>query len=96
MQILYAIKDDKVGAFANLFPAKCDADAVRSLQTAMRDPQIQLSMYPEDFSLWKIGTFNQENGRFIQDDSQPVFVVAAVSFAKIQAQEKEVGNGKVQ
>lgn len=86
---LYSIKDNKVGTFSKPFSAINNAEATRMLHTACNDPQVQLSMYPEDFDLYNVGTFQENIGTLkMASESGPEFVVSAISLKKL-----EVKNG---
>lgn len=75
---LYSILDIKANLYGSPFSSINDLDATRGLQIAMLDPQIQLSVFPEDFNLYEIGSFNPENGK-IDPTIPPRHVVSAVS-----------------
>jgi len=92
-KMLYGIKDDKVHAFTGkLFEARNDQEASRMLHAAVNDDKIQLSMYPEDFSLWRIGTYDDETGILKQGKDEPRHVCGAISLKNIQKKE-EAQNG---
>jgi len=90
---MYSIKDNKVGTFSKPFAAVNKAEATRMLHTACNDPQVQLSMYPEDFDLYHVCTFSELTGQVKSPINEtgsvgPDFVVSAVSLKKL-----EVKNG---
>jgi len=91
---MYSIKDNKVGTFNKPFSAVNKQDATRMLHTACNDPQVQLSMYPEDFDLYHVATFNEQTGHItgpVDNNNRydgPLFIVSAISLKKI-----EVKNG---
>lgn len=86
---LYSIKDNKVGVFQKPFTAINNAEATRMLHTACNDDKLQLSVYPEDFDLYFIGTMNDQTGVLqAASGNGPEFVVSAVSLKKL-----EVKNG---
>ena len=58
----YSVKDVKAGAWLPPFHAPTDAVAVRSIQDAVNDPDHVFSKHAEDFSLWKVGIFDQARG----------------------------------
>jgi len=82
---LYAIKDNKVGIYHHPRVYVNQMEATRMLHTAVNDPQIQLSMYPEDFDLYEIGEMDEKTGKIDQKDDQPKHVVSAVSLKKLEA-----------
>lgn len=55
---------------------------------AARDDRLQMSLYPEDFDLYSIGSFNAETGKLTQREDQPKFIVGAIAFKK----QREVDN----
>lgn len=83
---LYSIKDNKVGVFAKPFMCVNNAEATRMLHAACNDDKVQLSMYPEDFDLYHIGSMNEQTGHLNSpSENGPVFVVSAISLKKIEA-----------
>lgn len=58
----YAIKDEKIGEFINPFFGKNDFDVMRSLSNIVKDPDNMLCKFAADFSLWRIGGFNETTG----------------------------------
>lgn len=63
---LYAVLDRKLGSFARPFVMNNDGMAVRAFLTAKQDPSSEMSKYPEDFSLYALGTFDDESGTLAQ------------------------------
>jgi hypothetical protein len=59
---MYSVYDTKSELFSSPHFLQSDGVAVRSFSTACDDPKTQLAMYPEDFSLYCVGTFNIESG----------------------------------
>ena len=55
---LYSIYDKKACFYVAPFSARNDAEAVRSVTQALRDPNTQLAQHPEDFHLVTIGSFD--------------------------------------
>jgi len=78
---LYSVKDEKSHLFGQVFPGKSDSDASRMLAMAVRDKTVQIGMFPEDFALYEVSSFDDETGLFIS--FPPRFVCGAVSFVKI-------------
>lgn len=61
---IYAIKDAKT----TFMPANVDyndASAIRNFEHAVRQPDSLLQSHPADYSLWKIGTFDNETGAIV-------------------------------
>lgn len=70
MQI-YSIKDLK-GDFTAVFCLPNDEYAVRSLPMMAKSNELY-ARYPEDFALYRVGTFDFESG-IIAAESTPVFI----------------------
>lgn len=62
---IYCVKDNLVG-FGKIFDSYSDATAIREITMAVNSPRGMslISDRPEDFSLYKIGTFNTDTGVF--------------------------------
>lgn len=61
---LFATKDIKVGAFNQPFAVRASGQAIRGFLDAMRSPE---ATHPADMELWKLGTFNDDNGQLTQE-----------------------------
>lgn len=72
---LYSIFDSKAKAFATPFFCSNDDVSVRMFARSVKDPQSMMFSNPEDFSLYRLGSFNHESGRLIMSD--PVFMCEA-------------------
>lgn len=73
--------DKKARAFMTpFFSAHVDV-AIRSFKQAATTPDHQVSQHPEDFSLYHLGTYNDENAVFTLL-ATPAHVAEALSFQK--------------
>lgn len=63
----YAIFDRARMAYLGLMEKPNSRCAIRDFETITKDKNSQLNKTPEDFSLFKIGEFDEETGEFIQD-----------------------------
>lgn len=60
---MYSIRDSKSGAFERPFFAKHVAEATRNVQLFLENSKDhQVARFPEDFSLWQVGSFDPSNG----------------------------------
>lgn len=59
---IYSVFDKKAQVFSNPFTTLNHGTAIRSFDQACKDPGTELSMYPNDFTLFCIGTFDDEFG----------------------------------
>lgn len=71
--IIVAIRDRAVDAFFRPVFAPTIGVAVRSFQDEInrQDPNNELAKHPEDYDLYQLGTFDEETGRFYQEEGHP-------------------------
>lgn len=62
---MFAVFDLKARNFGQPFFTLTPEVALRSFQTTVNDPSSMLNKYPEDFQLFRLGTFNDENAEFV-------------------------------
>ena len=66
MERFYCVFDSKTEQFAFPFHAKSDVEVVRSIDSDFkRNSESIYVLYPEDFSVWFVGEFNQDSGEFV-------------------------------
>lgn len=60
---LFTIFDAKAEAYQTVFTARATGEAIRQFADMANDHDNQIGRHPEDFTLFEIGEFSQENGR---------------------------------
>lgn len=60
---IYTIFDTKTSAYMQPFFARTDGDAKRMIVETAKDTKTNLHQYPGDFTLFRIGTFNDQDGK---------------------------------
>lgn len=75
---MYAVFDSKSQAYCNPFLAPREEIAIRDFTRAARDPSLEISQFPEDFSLQHLGSFDDTTGKF-EILLNPVPVVTALN-----------------
>lgn len=90
--MFFSIKDLKTDSFHTPFPAAHQAVAIRSTLSEMSRPgsTSNLSLYPADFELWHVGSFDVERGKF--KAVSPTLVTPILAL-KESLNAKEVDNG---
>lgn len=58
----YALYDKAAETFLEPFFAQSDAAAERGLKYQLTDQRSQLSMFPQDFVLYKLGAYDTDSG----------------------------------
>jgi hypothetical protein len=59
---IFSIYDSKAEAYLNPFYMKTKGEAVRAVLSVMDDPQHNFTKYPQDFTLFHIGEFDDQKG----------------------------------
>lgn len=74
---LYSVFDVVANSFASPFLSPNDRVATRSFADLVKDPQSRVHHNPADYSLYIVGTFDDESGII---ESEKKFVVQARNF----------------
>jgi len=70
---IFSIFDGKAQAFLDPFLAVNSAVAVRMLKAAVNDERHDFGKFPEDYTLFRLGEFDSEIGKFkLLDTAEPV------------------------
>jgi len=64
---IYSIFDNKAEAFMLPFFMHRDAEAMRAIATTAMDEQSSIYHHPLDYTLYRIGVFDNTNGSFVAD-----------------------------
>jgi hypothetical protein len=59
---MYAIFDRCSGVYDRPFPSRADAEALRSFSQIANDSSHPIGQSPEDFTLFNIGTYDDNDG----------------------------------
>lgn len=72
--IIVSIFDKKAGLFAPLNCVEREIDIMRSLQQVLNEPNSSstIAQFPEDFVLYRMGTFDKESGVIISFDPEVI------------------------
>lgn len=73
----YSVFDNKALQYHQPFFTSTDGAATRMVRDLVEDNNTQLGRHPSDFSLWFVGTWDDQHARF--DAVTPVHVVDAVA-----------------
>ena len=71
---LYSILDTKSNLYSPPFVAQNDAIAIRMVMDILRNPDNNLSRYPEDHQLMVVGFWDEINGEIMGVEKQPKLV----------------------
>ncbi len=91
MQI-YSIYDTAVGAYMRPFFSQADGDATRMFSDLCMDAEHPVGRHPEDYSLFRLGGFNDQDGKVIGDGPE-CLSTALEMIALRRRNDAEVSNG---
>jgi len=80
-QDIFTIRDSKADSYGIPFYSPTPGTAERQLKDLTNDPQSMVCKYPEDYDLYKIGSYNQLTGNITKLDT-PQHVCKAISLKK--------------
>lgn len=65
---IYALHDSKAEAYTQPFYAINDSVAMRNVSSSINQPGNDVHLYPSDFTLYRIGEFDDTNAHIIPSD----------------------------
>lgn len=77
-KFIYAVRDVKVDAYLSPFFMRTHNEAIRSFGEACRNPETQFNTHPEDFTLYCVGEWSEENGCI--DGTTPISLSSASEY----------------
>lgn len=75
---IYTVKDKAVEAFLQPFFSPTLGSAVRAIGAALADPEHTFSKNMEDYTLWRIGTFDDVTGQLMRLEPEKVAPLSAL------------------
>ncbi len=76
LQVVFTVHDSCSGVYDRPFVGRSEADAIRSFGDIAMDAEHPIGKHPEHFSLYRLGTYDDNSGKLVPCDS--VHVVSAV------------------
>lgn len=76
---IYSVYDQKSEIWSNPMFMRANGEAVRAFMDAVRNPDTMISKYPEDYTLFQIGTFDEVTGVLMPVDN-PVNLGNGIAF----------------
>jgi len=75
--VLFSIRDAKGEIYGSPFAKAHRGDAERAFSQLTADPQSMVKQFPEDFSLYEVGLFDQSTGK-IEAYAEPRHMIKAI------------------
>lgn len=69
--LAFSIRDAKAEAFMRPFFSPTAGLAIRSFRDLVNDPASEVGRHPEDYTLFRIGSFDELSGELVKEE--PVF-----------------------
>lgn len=76
---IYSIYDSKAEVYSPTFTANNNGDAIRAFQNDIQKGQSMLATNPEDFTLFHLGEWDDEKGKYIMVDA-PLALGRAIEY----------------
>lgn len=73
---LFGVRDRSADCFGAPFSSNTESMAIREFQQACKDPAHAFAKWPTDFSLYKLGYFNDNSGK-VEALQEPLFLCSA-------------------
>ena len=64
---LFSVYDERSERYGVPFSAPNDAVAEREFATLVKDPNTAFGQWPEDYALWRVGTFDRKTGTLVPE-----------------------------
>lgn len=74
---MYSLFDTKASVYLPPFCVRAPGEATRMIADLVNDPQSNIGKHPEDYSLWHVGFWDDEDGRPMVDGG-PVHMIGCV------------------
>lgn len=79
--VIFSVYDSKVQSYANPFYANHRGEALRGLEEVANDKTHNIGKYPADFTLFELGNFDSDTGKFVLH-STPISLGVAIEYVK--------------
>lgn len=80
---LYSVMDIKAEVYFPPFTSENDGSASRQFADLVADPQTKLHKHPEDFRLYRVGSFHADTGVVVPDSAGVVMVTDALTISQM-------------
>lgn len=78
MMKVFTIRDSKAECYYQPFFKRSHGEAERDFTALVRDPKSSISQFPDDFDLYYLGEYDDQNGTFAPLDT-PQHVLKAIN-----------------
>lgn len=86
---LYAVYDEKAQAFMSPFQNTNDGMAIRSFIQACQNPEVPFSKYPLDYTLFRVGKYDDEKAVFTNEEPKAQQLLTASDAIRMHKQDQQ-------
>lgn len=86
---IFAVYDSKLAAYFHPFYCPHEAIAKRSFSATANDPQSQIHAHPADFTLFELGEWDDDTGKFLNHENPINLGLAAAYRSRSHAQDAQ-------
>lgn len=80
LHLVFCVYDVKAEVFGMPIFQRTKGEALRTFETEVNRPESMLNKHPEDYSLFLVGTYNQETGELVAQ--VPLSLGLAMEYAR--------------
>ncbi len=84
---IYAIYDTAAAVYQRPFTSQSDGEVTRTFSDIACDAEHPIGQHPEDYSLHRIGSFNDQDGKIIAEDRE--CIATALELVALTRQPKQ-------
>lgn len=84
---VFSLHDEKANAYTQPFFMDQKGQALRALDGIVNSPDSNVNKYPQDFKLYKLGTFNDWDG-VLTSLATPELIANATDFVKLETKKE--------
>lgn len=85
---VFAVYDSKAGFYKTPFIMRSKGEALRGFTDVVNDEKTEIGRHPGDFTLFHLGSFDDENGKYLNNET-PVSLGVAVEFVNKELEVNE-------
>ena len=79
-----SVRDSKAGAFMIPFFTRNRDTGIRSVMMAMQDPSHEFYKFHDDYTLFELGVYDDDDGSFLVHPAPEVLVTGTALFSSIK------------
>lgn len=74
LRIVFAVRDRAINAYMSPIAYTAEGQAIREFVDEVNRAESPLNKHPEDYDLYRLGTFDDNTARYTNEPEQPMMV----------------------